>query len=387
MVAKVRILGNVVPGWYTRPTHMTTELTQNAPALLALIDNAMDAIVSVDEQFNVILFNRAAETMFGYTAEEMLGQSLNRLIPLRFRAHHAQQINTFGRTGETRRIMGKLGVITGLYADGTEIPLEAAISRHNDGARKIYSVILRNTSEWLRIEKALQAQKDLYAMLSLTSHAISQGKDKESLFEDICRIAVECGHFRFAWVGWLNADEDSFAPVKIHGDDSGTVMEQFRFPREQRNQFHALRMELLEKDGQIIMNNLADKTTGTAWQALAEKAGVQSAAFFPIREEGKIQGIIAMYSAEADYFTEMLIPTLQTIAGDLSVGLDNLAKANRLLRTIQANQLLAEIVRGMDEACFALDKDWRFTFVNDRGLTLLRHSREEMIGNSIWDVF
>ncbi len=48
---------------------------------------------------------------------------------------------------------------------------------------------------------------------------------------------------------------------------------------------------------------------------------------------------------------------------------------------------LAEIVQGMTEACFALDREWRFTFVNDRGGTLLRHTREEMLGRSIWEVF
>lgn len=48
---------------------------------------------------------------------------------------------------------------------------------------------------------------------------------------------------------------------------------------------------------------------------------------------------------------------------------------------------LAEIVQGMTEACFALDREWRFTFVNDRGQALLRHRREEMVGRPIWEVF
>jgi PAS domain S-box-containing protein len=52
-----------------------------------------------------------------------------------------------------------------------------------------------------------------------------------------------------------------------------------------------------------------------------------------------------------------------------------------------ADRRLAQIVHGMTEACFALDEQWRFTFVNDRGLSLLRHSREQMLGHSIWQVF
>jgi PAS domain S-box-containing protein len=53
----------------------------------------------------------------------------------------------------------------------------------------------------------------------------------------------------------------------------------------------------------------------------------------------------------------------------------------------ESDRRLAEIVHGMTEACFALDRDWRFTFVNDRGETLLRHRRQEMLGKSIWEVF
>jgi len=52
-----------------------------------------------------------------------------------------------------------------------------------------------------------------------------------------------------------------------------------------------------------------------------------------------------------------------------------------------ADRRLAEIMQGMTEACFALDQEWRFTFVNDRGVTLFRHSRPELLGRPIWEVF
>jgi PAS domain S-box-containing protein len=52
-----------------------------------------------------------------------------------------------------------------------------------------------------------------------------------------------------------------------------------------------------------------------------------------------------------------------------------------------ADRRLAEIVQGMTEACFALDMEWRFTFVNDRGEALLRHRREQMLGRTIWETF
>ena len=63
----------------------------------------------------------------------------------------------------------------------------------------------------------------------------------------------------------------------------------------------------------------------------------------------------------------------------------NLLEKERQLHA--ADRRLAEIVHGMAEACFALDKDWRFTFVNDRCQPLLHHSPEQMLGHGIWELF
>lgn len=125
----------------------------------------------------------------------------------------------------------------------------------------------------------------------------------------------------------------------------------------------------------------------SAWRHLAENAGVKSFAGFPLKIQGEAVGMIAMYAGQAGYFTEKLIPALQAMAADVAYAVENLQNSETLRQTVEHNKLLAEIVRGMDETCFALDKNWRFTFVNDHGTSLLRHSREEMLGNSIWDVF
>lgn len=64
-----------------------------------------------------------------------------------------------------------------------------------------------------------------------------------------------------------------------------------------------------------------------------------------------------------------------------------LERTNDLALSGESDHRLAAIVQSMSEACFSLDRDWRFTFVNDRSESLLRHKREDMIGESIWDVF
>lgn len=82
--------------------------------LQSIIGSAMDAIISVDEQQRIILFNAAAEQMFHCPATEALGTAINRFIPARFHRQHQEHVRTFGQTKITKRTMGALGAIFGL---------------------------------------------------------------------------------------------------------------------------------------------------------------------------------------------------------------------------------------------------------------------------------
>ena len=121
--------------------------------LKGVIGSAMDAIISVNDAQEIILFNAAAERMFLCPADEALGRPLDRFIPQRFRAAHKEHIKSFGRTHVTRRSMGALGNLYGVRSDGDEFPIEASISQIDEDGGKIYTVILRDISERKRAEE------------------------------------------------------------------------------------------------------------------------------------------------------------------------------------------------------------------------------------------
>lgn len=137
----------------------TLQSTQGAletmKRLEGILASAMDGIITVDDQQRIVVFNPAAERMFGLSAADALGQPISSLIPERHRAAHAEHIQRFIETGDTNRQMGSLGAISGLRANGEEFPIEASISQVRVGEERLGTVILRDITERRASEEAL----------------------------------------------------------------------------------------------------------------------------------------------------------------------------------------------------------------------------------------
>ena len=129
-------------------------LRENEARLSRIIASATDAIISTDEDRRVLVFNRAAERLFGVSEAEAIGESLDRFIPQRFRDVHGEHMRRFGETGISTRSMHRMpGALPALRADGTEFPVEATISQAMVGGQRVFTVVLRDVTERLRAEE------------------------------------------------------------------------------------------------------------------------------------------------------------------------------------------------------------------------------------------
>lgn len=137
--------------------------------LQSIIESTMDAIITVDQNLNIVLFNRAAEQMFGCSTQEAIGQPIDRFLPVRFREAHHGHVHAFGQGGVTSRKMGHLGTVSGLRTNGEEFPVEAAISHITVEGKKYYTVILRDITERKRIEEQLRRTERVAELGTLAS--------------------------------------------------------------------------------------------------------------------------------------------------------------------------------------------------------------------------
>jgi PAS domain S-box-containing protein len=145
------------------------QLLINRVRLDSIIGSAMDAIITVDEEQRVVLFNGAAEHMFGCSTREAIGQPLDRFLPTRYRDAHRHHVQTFGQSGVTTRMMGKLGAVMGLRSNGQEFPIEAAISHIAVEKRKYYTVILRDITEREQAAHLVRQSEERYRRLVAVS--------------------------------------------------------------------------------------------------------------------------------------------------------------------------------------------------------------------------
>ncbi len=170
-------------GAINRESQTARELLFSNLRLEGIIQSAMDAILTIDETGRVLLFNKAAEQMFRYSAHEAIGQSVNQFIPSQFREGHRQLVLEFGGSGVTSRKTGQLGGVLGLRGDGEEFPVEAAISRIEVEGKQYYTVILRDITERKEAERLMRQSEERYRrLIAVSPYAVVVNRGDRVLF-------------------------------------------------------------------------------------------------------------------------------------------------------------------------------------------------------------
>ncbi len=122
-------------------------LYESESRLNELLELVPAAIISIDEEGQICLFNKSAETLFGYSKEEMFGSSLDVLLPKQFRGAHQAQVNAFSKSGSSVKVMARRSEISGLKRDGSEFPARGSISKLQFEGRTLYTILIQDITE------------------------------------------------------------------------------------------------------------------------------------------------------------------------------------------------------------------------------------------------
>lgn len=142
-----------------RVKERTEQLFEISERYRSILLEAVDAIITIDQDGVIESFNPAAERMFGYSAREVLGRNITLIIPSPHKENHNRYIQRYLETGE-KKIIGIGRQVTGVSRDGRIIPLYLAVSEIEAGGQRFFTGILRDISQQQEAEKALKQAKD-----------------------------------------------------------------------------------------------------------------------------------------------------------------------------------------------------------------------------------
>jgi diguanylate cyclase (GGDEF)-like protein/PAS domain S-box-containing protein len=158
----------------------TLESLQNSEIRFrSVVETATDAIISVNSRGEIIFWNDAAESMFGYSADETIGKSLTFIMPERFRDAHRRGLKRAVTTGKSK-IIGKTVEMAGLRKDGREFPIELSVARWKTKEGIFFTGIVRDITERKQAEETIR---------ELAYHDPLTGLPNRMLFND--RLSVE----------------------------------------------------------------------------------------------------------------------------------------------------------------------------------------------------
>ncbi|TNJ33106.1 EAL domain-containing protein [Arenimonas terrae] len=308
-------------------------LAQIEARLSGLVESALDAIIAIDQQQKIVLFNSAAEKLFGCPREQAMNRSLDQFIPVRFQRAHHSQVEKFGEGADTGRRMGAR-MVWAQRLDGTEFPVDASISKLATSHGWLYTVFLRDISERYQAEQALAKSEArlrrvnrVLSVLSGINTLIVRAGNQEELLTEACRIAVDSGHFPRAWIALMDGPDDRLRFRAGQGDDPAFFTELEQLLADQDSPRYAAWLAAVKGRQPLVINDLAAEPL---MLPSTRASGARSLAALPLSIDGAAAGVMVLYAAEPGFFDSEEMKLLSELAGDVSYALEHLRKSEQI---------------------------------------------------------
>lgn len=224
------------------------------------------------------------------------------------------------------------GETTILNHEAKEIPFLQVIIAHKDsnGAIQYLSTIGRDITQLKAHEERILRLNRIHSVLSGINTTIVRVHERQELFDEACRIAVDLGLFQFAWIGLLDKKNNGIVPVAKRGKD-GCLPDRIDLSTATNDTENCCPLtEAICKAKPIVCNDIASDSRFAHGKHNPPVNDFHSVAIFPLLLEKHPVGLLALYSSEIDVFDKEEMDLLTEMAGDISFSLDHLKKEESL---------------------------------------------------------
>ena len=276
---------------------------------------APDGILIADPQSNYLDANPGICRMLGYTREELVGMHATDIVaPSEFRQIEValDAIKATARYQREWKFRCKDGSIFDADVIATTLPDDNILA------------MIRDVSAQKAHERELERISRLYASLSQINQSIARSLSRDDLLLQVCRVLIEFGTFKMAWIGLHDPQTHRLHPIASWGDENG-YLQSLTIYADDRPQGRGPAGTAFREQRPYICNNMFDDPAALPWREEIQTRAICAAAVFPLRERGQVWGILAVYADEIGIFRDKEIALLTEAADNVSYALDCLA--------------------------------------------------------------
>jgi PAS domain S-box-containing protein len=353
------------------------EIRKTAEHLKAIITNTAEGLVSIDYQGKIETFNPAAEKMFGYSSDEVIGKNVSILMPVDERSVHENYVQHSDI--HAPRIINKARDLIGLRKNGSLFSLELNVSPMHHEGQTSFIGIMHDITERKDAEDNLNKHVSYVELMHGTTAAASLYSDSDQAMESILNFLCEFMQWSIAHI-YLVSDEnpdmlypaDVWYPVEI-GDYA---------------EFHDLTMKTCFIRGEGLPGRVLEsgkplwvedvtKDANFPRAHYAEKNGLKTGFALPVLISRKTVAVLEFFTTEALSEDREMLATLQQVSNQIGLILERKRSEVSLRTSEEQNRLLLESV---DEGIYGLDLEGNTSFVNPAVCRMLGYTEEELIG-------
>ncbi|HEX9434237.1 MAG TPA: EAL domain-containing protein [Burkholderiales bacterium] len=360
--------GGAASGWrwfntlqdVTQQVRAESDLRGSEAKFRTLIEQAADGIFVTDSQGQFLLANSRYCEMLGYSEEELLSMNVADTFPEAERAQALQRIPQLQETKNRlyeRRMHRK---------DSSSFPAEISVRAIGDGT---HQGIARDITARKAAEDRIKRLNRVYAVLSHINSLLVRMRDRDELFREASRIAVELGEFRMAWIGVVDPDAGIVKPVAVAGDVRDFFASAPMAVLANTPGGHGLSGRAVREMKPMVSNDVKHDPQRLMRKELDER-GINSLAVIPLIVGGEAIGVLALYAGDVGFFDDEEMKLLSEVASNIAFALEHIDKEEKVKRLTRVHAVLSGInalivrVRDRDElfreACHIAIKQGQF---------------------------
>lgn len=354
----------------------------NDKTFRALVENNDAIIALLDKDLKALFRSTGSVRLIGWEPGDMGANAALQLI----HANDLEQVNAvfreaFENPGKTIPVSLRLQ-----HKNGHYLWMEGSITNmlHDPDIQGIITNI-RDITERKEAEEKVQRALRLYYFISQVNQMIVRTDDETTLYEQACKIAVDLGRFRMAWIGLIDDNTNGVIPVMHAGEEHGYLSSMPGISIADNDTGKGPTGTAIREGRYVICNDIEKETSMMPWRSAALERGYRSSICLPVKKFDKIIGAFSLYADTINFFNEEEVALLEELTGDIAFALENFEKESMRRKAEQAvveserrYHILAET---SPVGIFRTDEFGNTIYVNPCWCSISGLSKEEALGN------